>query len=330
MVSTMGAAVRNMVPSTATILRSASGADPLSTDVLPRVRATPGVTGVAADRYALVTVSFRGGTASSSISATEPDGFTKVLTPKLVEGTPDLRRGVVVDTNQAAMLGLRRGDDLAMEFPNSPPVHQRIVGLIDTVEGQPLIYVDVAKTPDWFHKNVTSIYATGPAPTAVRQTLDKEFRARPDVVVTDREAVIATETADFQLILSVMYAMFGAAIATAVFGVINTLALSVTDRTRELAILRAIGTSRRLIRQTIRTESIIICTYGGALGIAVGALFGAIMQHVMLGNPLQDAEIPTTTIATALLGMLAVGVLSALWPARRAARTNILTAIQTE
>jgi putative ABC transport system permease protein len=330
MVSTLGGAVRNMVPPTATIVRSASGVDPLSTDVLDRVRATPGVTGVAADRYTLVTVSYAGGTAASSVSAIEPAGFRTVLTPKLVEGTADLHRGVVVDTDQAAVMGLKLGDDLAMEFPNSRPVHQRITGLIDTVEGQPLIYVDVAKTPGWFHGNVTSIYATGSTPTAVRESLDREFENRPDVEVTDREGVIATETADFQLLLSVMYAMFGAAIAIAIFGVINTLALSVMERTRELGVLRAIGAPRRLIRRTVRTESIVICTYGGALGIAVGILFGAIMQHVMLGNPLQDTEIPTTTIATALLGMLTVGVLSALWPARRAARTNILTAIQTE
>jgi putative ABC transport system permease protein len=330
MVSTLGGAVRNMVPPSATILRSASGVDPLSTDVLDRVRATPGVTGVAADRYTLVTVSHAGGTAASSISAIEPDGFTTVLTPKLVEGTSDLRRGVVVDTDQAAVLGVRRGDDLAIEFPNSRPIHERVIGLIDTVEGQPLIYVDVAETPSWFHGNVTSIYATGPTPSAVRQTLDSEFRNRPDVVVTDREGVIATETADFQLLLSVMYAMFGAAIAIAIFGVINTLALSVMERTRELGVLRAIGAPRRLVRRTVRAESIVICAYGGALGIAVGILFGAVMQHAMLGNPLQNTEIPTTTIATALLGILTVGVLSALWPARQAARTNILTAIQTE
>jgi putative ABC transport system permease protein len=148
------------------------------------------------------------------------------------------------------------------------------------------------------------------------------------VAVTDREAVIAAETADFQLILSVMYAMFGAAIVIAVFGVINTLALSVTERTRELGILRAVGASRRLVRRTVRVESIVICAYGGVLGIAVGVLFGAVMQHVMLGEPLFGIAVPTTVIAIALAGMVAVGVLSAMWPARRAARTEVLEAIR--
>jgi putative ABC transport system permease protein len=209
-------------------------------------------------------------------------------------------------------------------------VRQRVTGLIDTVEGQPLVYLDVARAPAWFRDQVTSVYVTGPDPAAVRRALDAEFRSRPDVLVTDREGVIASEVADFQLIMSVMYAMFGAAIVIAVFGVINTLALSVTERTRELGVLRAVGASRGFLRRVVRLESVVICGYGGALGIVVGVLFGAVMQHAMLGTPLWGIELPTTVIAIALAGMLAVGVLSALWPARRAARTNILAAIRTE
>lgn len=328
MVSTLGAAVRTMVPETTTILRSASGSDPLSTDVLNKVRETPGVADVAADRYTLITASHSGGTTQTSVSAIEPQGFRTTLTPNMTEGTADLTRGVVVDNNQAAMMATTIGDELTLEFPGGQKVRQRIVGLLDTVEGQPLIYLSVDQAPSWFRDQVTSIYASGASPAAVRAALEAEFQSRPDVTVTDREGVIAGEVADFQLILSVMYAMFGAAIVIAVFGVVNTLALSVTERTRELGVLRAIGAPQRHVRQAIKLESTIICTYGGVLGICVGILFGAIMQHTMLGNPLLTTEIPTAVIATALAGMLAVGVLSALWPARRAARTNPLKAIQ--
>jgi putative ABC transport system permease protein len=330
MVSTMGAAVRTMVPSSTTILRSASGTDPLTTDVLRRTRTTPGVTEAAADRYTLITVSHAGGTTSTSVSAIEPKGFTSILTPTITDGSADLTRGVVVDTNQAAMMAVSTGDELTLTFPGGQEVRQRIVGLLNTVEGQPLIYLSVDRAPKWFRSHVTSIYATGPDPKAAHAAVDKEFRSRPDVTVTDREGVIAAETADFQLILSVMYAMFGAAIVIAVFGVVNTLALSVTQRSRELGVLRAIGAPKRLVRNATMLESIVICTYGGALGIAVGLLFGAVMQHAMLGNPLFDIGVPTAVIATSLAGMLAVGVLSALWPARRAARTNPLKAIATE
>jgi putative ABC transport system permease protein len=329
MVSTLGAAVRGMVPETATILRSASGTDPLGTDVLDRAAATPGVSRVAADRYTLITATHNGETTATSVSATEPAGFTQVLTPAIEAGTNDLHDGIVVDTNQAAMMGVALGDEVALNFPGSPPLRQRVTGMIDTVEGQPLIYVDVARAPAWLRNNVTSVYAVGRDAAAVRRALDASFGSRPDVLVTNRDEVIAEETEAFQLILSVMYAMFGAAIVIAVFGVINTLALSVTERTRELGVLRAVGASRALIRRTTTLESLVICAYGGALGIAVGILFGAVMQHVMLGNPILDTTIPTSVVVTSLGGMLMVGVLSALWPARRAARTEVLTAIAT-
>ena len=326
MVSMLGAAVRTTVPADATILRSASGDDPLGSDVLDWARATPGVERVAADRYALVDITYAGGASSTSVSAIEPGGFGGVLTPKIVEGSGDLRRGVVVGSNQAAMLGVGVGDSVAFEFPGAPPVRQRIVGLIETVEGQPLFYLDVGRAPAWFRDRVTTVYAIGDA----RAALDTAFADRPDVVVTDREGVLAEEVEEFQLLLSVMYAMFGAAIVIAVFGVINTLALSVIERTREIGVLRAVGAGRRLVRRTVRFESVVICGYGGVLGIVVGLLFGAVMQHVMLGNPLFDIGVPYVVILISLAGMVLVGVLSALWPARRAARTDVLAAIRTD
>jgi putative ABC transport system permease protein len=142
--------------------------------------------------------------------------------------------------------------------------------------------------------------------------------------------VLAEEIAEFQLLLSVMYAMFGAAIVIAVFGVINTLALSVIERTREVGVLRAVGATRRLVRRAVRLESVVICGYGGVLGIVVGLLFGAVMQHVMLGNPLFDIGIPVPVVLVSLAGMVLVGVASAMWPARRAAKTDVLTAVRTD
>ncbi len=141
--------------------------------------------------------------------------------------------------------------------------------------------------------------------------------------------MLAAAAEEFALLLAVMYAMFGAAIVIAVFGVVNTLALSVTERTREIGVLRAVGASRRLVRRAVRLESVVICGYGGVLGIAVGLLFGAVMQHVMLGGALFDVAVPYEVIGISLAGMVTVGVLAALWPARRAARTDVLLAIAT-
>ncbi len=328
MVSLFGDAVRGRVPAEVTVVRSAAGDEPLGTDVLDRVAAAPGVDAVAADRYGRIGVRHAGGSGTSTVSAIEPDGFTEVLTPALVEGSADLRQGVVVGSNEAAMQGVGLGDEVSLEFEGSAPVRQRIVGLYETVEGQPLFYLDVAKAPAWFSDQVTTVYARGD--DTVRAGLDTAFRDRPDVAVTDREGVIEAEMGEFQLILSVMYAMFGAAVVIAIFGVVNTLALSVMERRREIGVLRAIGASRRLVRRAVRWESVVICGYGGVLGIAVGLLFGAVMQHAMLGQPLLAITVPYLEIGIALVGMVLVGVLAAVWPARRASRTDVLNAIATE
>jgi putative ABC transport system permease protein len=324
MVDTMGAAVRAIVPAGTIIVQPAAD-EPLSADVLATVRATPGVTGVAADRYGFVGVRTDGGASRTTVSAIEPAAFGGVLAPSVTEGTADLRRGVVAGTNEAALLGVGVGDEVALEFDGAPPVRQRIVGLITTMEGQPLFYLDVDRAPAWYRDRVTAVYASGD-----RAALVSAFADRPDVEVTDREGVIAADAEEFALVLAVMYAMFGAAIVIAVFGVVNTLALSVTERTREIGVLRAVGASRRLVRRVVRVESVVICGYGGVLGIVVGVLFGAVMQHVMLGRALFDIGVPYDVIGVALAGMVAVGVLAAVWPARRAAGTDVLRAIGTE
>ncbi|WP_460406762.1 FtsX-like permease family protein [Actinophytocola sediminis] len=327
-VSMFGESARATVPATTTMIRSAAGDAPLGTDVLDRVRHTPGVTGVAADRYGRAGVRHAGGSGQTTVSAIEPAAFGTVLTPALTAGTDDLRRGFVVGANEAAMLGVGLGDEVTLDF-DGEPVTRPIVGLHTTTEAQPLFYLDVGAAPAWFRERATTVYATGPDPAAVRAALDRTFAQRPDVRVTDREDLIQENADDFQSVLAVMYAMFGAAVVIAIFGVVNTLALSVLERRREVGVLRAVGARRRLVRRAVRVESLLICGYGGVAGIAVGVVFGAIMQHVMLGRELFDISVPYQVIGVSLAGMVAVGVLAALWPARRAAGADVLAAIAT-
>ncbi|MCT2583375.1 ABC transporter permease [Actinophytocola gossypii] len=329
MVSMFGSTVRATVPESTTVLRSASGDEPLATDVLDRVRDTPGVTEAAADRYGFVEVTHAGVTSGTTVSAIEPDAFGTVLNQEVTVGTGDLDAGFVVGSNQAAMLGVGLGDEVTLDF-GEETVTRPIVGLHTTTEAQPLFYLDVAAAPEWYRERVTSVYATGPDPAAARAALDAAFADRPDVRVFDREGLIEADMGEFEAVLAVMYAMFGAAVVIAVFGVVNTLALSVLERRREVGVLRAVGASRRLVRRTVRLESLVICGWGGIAGIMVGVLFGAIMQHVMLGRPLFDITVPYQVIGVSLAGMVGVGVLAAVWPARRAAHTDVLSAIASE
>ncbi|MBP2319788.1 putative ABC transport system permease protein [Kibdelosporangium banguiense] len=326
-VSMLSSAIRGIIPASATVVESPTSGTPLGTDVLDKVRALPGVGNASADRYGSVKVTHNGSTSSTSLSAIEPDG---VIKPEVISGTADVRQGAVVGENEAAMIGVGIGDQVTLQLDPVSSVTTTVVGLHRGTEGRPLFYIDVAAIPAKYRDTrVTTVYATGPDASAVRSSIEAAFADRPDVIVTDREGVIESATTSFQLILTLMYALFGAAIVIAAFGVVNTLALSVMERTREIGVLRAVGAGRPLIRRAIRLESVVICTYGGLLGILVGIAFGAVMQHAMFGQSLWEISVPYPVIATALIGMLIVGVLAALWPARRASRINILTAIAT-
>jgi putative ABC transport system permease protein len=327
MVSMLSSEIRNTIPAAATVVEPPVKGTPLGTDVLPKVRSIPGVTNASADRYGFVKVTHNGSTSSTTLSAIEPDG---VIKPQVVAGTGDVRRGAIVGENEAAMIGAGIGAQVTLQLDPVTSVTTTIAGLHKGTEGRPLFYVDLGTIPAKYRDTrVTSIYATGPDAAAVRSSIEAMFADRPDVVVTDREDVIEQATTNFQLLLSLMYALFGAAIVIASFGVVNTLALSVMERTREIGVLRALGASQSLIRRSIRLESIVICAYGGLLGIIVGIGFGAVMQHVMLGQSLWEISVPYPILGSALVGMVIVGVLASLWPARRASRTNILTAIAT-
>jgi putative ABC transport system permease protein len=115
-----------------------------------------------------------------------------------------------------------------------------------------------------------------------------------------------------------------------ILGVANTLGLSVVERTREIGLLRALGLTRRQLRTVIRAEAALIAVAGGVLGIGGGLLLGAMFQRAALRTGLLEAAVPAGQLLVVLAGLAVAGVAAAAWPARRAARTDVLAAIASE
>ncbi|WP_323180916.1 FtsX-like permease family protein [Streptomyces sp. NBC_01142] len=126
-----------------------------------------------------------------------------------------------------------------------------------------------------------------------------------------------------------MYGLLGMAVVIAILGVVNTLAMSVFERTREIGMLRAIGLDRSGIRQMVRLESVVISLFGAVLGIGTG-IFLAWAGGGLTRTSMQEYEtvLPWERLGTFLVLALMIGVLAAIWPARRAARLNMLQSIQ--
>ncbi|GGZ71469.1 ABC transporter permease [Streptomyces bluensis] len=131
-------------------------------------------------------------------------------------------------------------------------------------------------------------------------------------------------------LLNMIYGLLALAIIVAVLGVVNTLALSVVERTREIGLMRAIGLSRRQLRRMIRLESVVIALFGALLGLGLGMGWGATAQQLLALEGLKVLDIPWPTITAVFLGSAFVGLFAALVPAFRAGRMNVLNAIATE
>jgi putative ABC transport system permease protein len=131
-------------------------------------------------------------------------------------------------------------------------------------------------------------------------------------------------------LLNMIYGLLALAIIVAILGVVNTLALSVVERTREIGLMRAIGLSRRQLRRMIRLESVVIALFGALLGLGLGMGWGATAQKLLALEGLKVLQIPWPTLTAVFLGSALVGLFAALIPAFRAGRMNVLNAIATE
>ena len=140
----------------------------------------------------------------------------------------------------------------------------------------------------------------------------------------------ATEAGQIDSFLAFIYVLLALSVIVSLFGIVNTLVLSIYERTRELGMLRAIGTTRRQVREMIRIESIITALVGGVLGIALGIAVAAILSATALSGSGFVFVVPVATMIILFVAAGLAGLLAAAWPARRAARVDILAAIATD
>ena len=158
---------------------------------------------------------------------------------------------------------------------------------------------------------------------AVAEVLDEY----PNAKVMTRDEFKGTIASEIDQMLNLVYVLLFMALAIALFGIANTLALSVFERTREIGLLRAVGMSRKQLRQSVRWESVLIALLGTALGMAIGLGFGYAMVEAMKDKGIGTLQIPTTQLAAMVVIAALASVVAAALPARRAARMDVLHAI---
>ncbi|MEV5961416.1 FtsX-like permease family protein [Kribbella sp. NPDC051952] len=178
-----------------------------------------------------------------------------------------------------------------------------------------VLYVEVAK---------------GTQPAQVGTAISGQLKDYPSIQVRNQSEYAAGARSPVNQASAGIGMLLALAILIAILGIINTLALGVIERTREIGLLRAIGMDRPQLSRMLQVESIAISLLGSLFGLAIGVLFAASIQSAMVDSGLGVLDIPVLQLVIAVLASALVGVLAAVWPSRRAARLDVLRAIATE
>jgi putative ABC transport system permease protein len=177
---------------------------------------------------------------------------------------------------------------------------------------------------------IAVVTADGKTSDSVKAGLEQAMKPYAIVNVATKSEYIKDQQGQLNILLYILYALLGLAVVIAIFGIVNTLALSVFERTREIGLLRAVGMVRSQLRRVVRLESVAISLFGAVMGLVLGLFFGIAVQQALKDDGLDVLSIPYVSLVLFLVFAALAGVFAAIWPARRAARLDVLRAITTE
>jgi putative ABC transport system permease protein len=172
--------------------------------------------------------------------------------------------------------------------------------------------------------------APGADVTQLRGALDQAMQPYKNIQVQDESEFVGDATGQIDQLVQFFQLLLALSVGIAILGIVNTLALSVLERTRELGLLRAVGMSRRQVKRMVRVEAVLVSVFGGLLGLAVGVIFGVALQKALVSQGVTELSFPVGQLALYVLLAALAGVLAAWLPARRAAKLNVLRAVATD
>ncbi|MEU6993264.1 FtsX-like permease family protein [Streptomyces sp. NPDC046465] len=274
------------------------------------------------------------------LSAADPT-YAKDLRRETVAGELSAAYGknaMSVGDKFAKKHGLKVGDELKVAFEHGRTARLRLAAVTkdDGTLDNGAMYTNITTLQKYVpadrlpQNDMMFATAAKGQEDAAYASLKHSLEKYPQYKVMDQTDFKQTLKDQVGQLLNMVYGLLGLAIIVAVLGVVNTLALSVVERTREIGLMRAIGLSRRQLRRMIRMESVVIALFGALLGLGLGMGWGATAQKLLALEGLKVLEIPWPTIIAVFVGSAFVGLFAALVPAFRAGRMNVLNAIATE
>jgi putative ABC transport system permease protein len=241
--------------------------------------------------------------------------------------------GAFVDDGYAKDHHLELGSPVPLTFPNGSQELYNVKGIFNPpTGGSPFGPVTISQESwDRNVENPENLYSfvliKGGQTPANEAALNETLKAYPNAKVATRQKFIDNQISGLSSVLNVLYVLLALSVIVSLFGIVNTLVLTVFERTREIGMLRAIGMTRRQVRRMVRHESVITALIGAAIGIALGIVLAALLiariDFIVL-------SLPVGQLVIFAVAAIIVGIIAAIFPARRAARLNVLEALQYE
>ena len=336
--SVLGASTNKSVDA---LIDSSVGADfivssatqqPFTSEVAKKVSTIDGVSSVTRERFGQVELDGK----KTFLTAVDPASLDAAVKLDYVAGSTSGLTGtaLIVDEATAKKNGWRLGAQVSALFQGGERRTLTIGGIYraNQIVGSYVVPISTftaagGSTQDRF---VYVDVRKGADNAAVRSSLEKVLDGYPVVSLKDQTEFKTEQKGQVNQLLLIVNALLVLSVLIAVLGIVNTLAMSVIERTHEIGLLRAVGMSRKQLRRMIRLESVVISVYGAVLGVVLGLVFGISLVRTLDSVGISELAVPGVNVAAFVVVAGVVGVLAAIWPARRAARLDVLQAIATE
>jgi putative ABC transport system permease protein len=272
----------------------------------------------------------------SGLTAVSPDHLSDTIILRMDSGTgaPALAAGqLLIDTTTADSDHLVVGSNVAVKFAKTGNSHVRIGAIY-----KPNSLLGSFLVSDAFFRShfanplpvAVLIRTAQPASAAGKATITKGLRAYPNLTIQTQAEFKQSQQKMVNQLLGVVYVLLALAVIVALIGIVNTLLLSVFERTHEIGLLRAVGMRRRQVRAMIRSEAVILSIFGALIGIIVGTGLGIALAASLKQQGITDIVVPAGSLIVFLIIAALLGLVAASWPARRAAKLDVLAAIAAQ
>jgi putative ABC transport system permease protein len=310
----------------ADLIVTATGSGQLSNSAVSIASAVPGVTA----NSSVYQGQFEFRNALSQLTAVSTDNLAATVNLRMTSGTSAAlaQNELLIDSTTAQNKHLAVGDTVAARFALTGPTTLRIGGIYqaNALIGSYLVSSAFFLSHYPAQPPGALLLSTNGS-TTVDNAVTKALDPFPNIQVQTKAQFEQAQVSSVNQILGLVYALLALAVLIALIGIVNTLMLSVFERTREIGLLRAVGMRRRQVRTMIRSEAVILAIFGAIIGIIIGTGMGIALVSSLRSQGISDTVVPWSSLVIFLILAALLGLVAASWPARRAAKLDVLAAI---